>query len=125
MLRYWLFQAHWIVGITAGVILAFVGATGALLSFETEIVSWLNRDVRVLSNESAAILSTAELLERIAASNPERRVVSLTVFGDRDAQATSDVCGRGCAVQDLDRAAMRITWTPSMWASLRGTRQPR
>ena len=32
--------------IDSGVVLAFVGATGALLSFETEIVAALNRDVR-------------------------------------------------------------------------------
>jgi sulfite reductase (NADPH) flavoprotein alpha-component len=38
-----LFQAHWLVGITAGVILAIVGATGAILAFETPIQNWLNR----------------------------------------------------------------------------------
>jgi sulfite reductase (NADPH) flavoprotein alpha-component len=83
VLRYWLFQAHWLVGITAGVILAFVGATGALLSFETEILAWLNRDARVGRSGSAAPPPLPELLERLALEEPARGVVSVTVFGDQ------------------------------------------
>jgi sulfite reductase (NADPH) flavoprotein alpha-component len=83
VLRYWLFQAHWLVGITAGVILAFVGATGALLSFETEIVAALNRDVRTVSaRQTTAPPALAELLGRVAESNPERGIVGVTLFGD-------------------------------------------
>jgi sulfite reductase (NADPH) flavoprotein alpha-component len=81
VLRYWLFQAHWLVGITAGVILAFVGATGAVLSFETEIVAWLNRDARTVA-PGASQLPMPELVERIALEEPQRRVASVTVFAD-------------------------------------------
>ena len=41
-----LFQLHWIVGITVGIVLALVGATGAVLSFEQQIVASLARDGR-------------------------------------------------------------------------------
>jgi uncharacterized iron-regulated membrane protein len=41
-----LFQLHWIFGITVGLVLAIVGATGALLSFEQQIVSSLAGDSR-------------------------------------------------------------------------------
>src|SRR5262245_16160286 len=79
MLRYWLFQAHWLVGITAGVVLATVGTTGAILAFETEIVDWLNRDVRTVEARHAPLLPAPELLARIQAAEPTRRILSLTV----------------------------------------------
>jgi sulfite reductase (NADPH) flavoprotein alpha-component len=45
MLKKILFQTHWLIGITAGVVLALVGLTGAVLSFEKEIVASLNGGV--------------------------------------------------------------------------------
>src|SRR5688572_14755855 len=47
MLRNILFQAHWLMGITAGVVLALVGVTGAMLSFEKQIVAALNGGVYI------------------------------------------------------------------------------
>lgn len=44
-MRNLLFQTHWLVGITAGLVLAVVGATGATLSFEKQIVAALNDGV--------------------------------------------------------------------------------
>ena len=32
------FQVHWLLGITAGVVLALVGFTGGMLSFEDELL---------------------------------------------------------------------------------------
>jgi sulfite reductase (NADPH) flavoprotein alpha-component len=40
-----LFQVHWFVGITAGVVLAIVGLTGGMLAFEQEILRLTNRGV--------------------------------------------------------------------------------
>jgi sulfite reductase (NADPH) flavoprotein alpha-component len=45
MLKNILFQTHWIIGITAGVVLALVGLTGAVLAFEKQIVAALNDGV--------------------------------------------------------------------------------
>ncbi|HEU4600461.1 MAG TPA: PepSY-associated TM helix domain-containing protein [Steroidobacteraceae bacterium] len=39
------FQLHWFVGITAGIILGIAGLTGAMLSFENQIVTALNDGV--------------------------------------------------------------------------------
>lgn len=39
------FQVHWFLGITAGVVLALVGVTGGMLSFEDEILEALNPGV--------------------------------------------------------------------------------
>ena len=45
MLKKVLFQVHWFFGITAGLVLALMGVTGALYSFEDEILDALNPDV--------------------------------------------------------------------------------
>ena len=41
-LRNVLFQLHWLLGVSAGVVLALVGVTGAMLSFEDEALAALN-----------------------------------------------------------------------------------
>ena len=43
-----LFRTHWIAGLVAGLVLAAVGTTGALLSFEEEIVAALNPQLEVV-----------------------------------------------------------------------------
>lgn len=43
--RFW-FQAHWLVGITVGVLLALMGFTGAMMSFQDPILAALNADAR-------------------------------------------------------------------------------
>src|SRR5688572_19371363 len=87
MLRNVLFQAHWLIGITAGVVLAVVGTTGALLSFEHEIVDWLNEDVRTVAARSEPQLAPQELLTRIREQFPGRAVNALVVSSDPAAAA--------------------------------------
>ena len=82
MLRNALFQVHWFVGITVGIVIALVGATGAILSFEPEILHALNRDVRTVAEASGELLPPPELLARLQAADPTRRVASLTVWSD-------------------------------------------
>ena len=76
LLRNALFQIHWFIGITAGIVLALVGTTGALLAFEHEIQDWLNRSVRTVT-PSGTMLSAPELLTRIHEQFPQRRIQSL------------------------------------------------
>lgn len=82
MLRNVLFQVHWFVGVTAGVVLAVVGASGALLSFEPEILHALNRDVRVTHIGPQPPLDPPELIARVQAAQPGRRASSLAVWSD-------------------------------------------
>jgi sulfite reductase (NADPH) flavoprotein alpha-component len=72
-------QVHWIVGITAGIVLALVGLTGAMLSFEHEIVAALARESREAEPAGRAPLSAAELLSRLAAEQQDKRIVGLNV----------------------------------------------
>jgi len=82
LLRNALFQVHWFVGITVGIVIALVGVTGAILSFEPEILHALNRDVRSVAMASAELLPPSELLARLQTDDPARRVASLAVWSD-------------------------------------------
>ncbi len=63
--RFW-FQAHWLVGISVGVVLALVGVTGAMMAFQEPILEAINADVRKVAVNGAR-LPTVFLLERAAA----------------------------------------------------------
>ena len=82
MLKQALFQAHWVVGITAGIVLAVVGVTGGMLSFEPNILNWLNSDVRSVAPRPEGMLSPVELVERIKASYPKKTILTLSVSND-------------------------------------------
>jgi sulfite reductase (NADPH) flavoprotein alpha-component len=77
-----LFQFHWLFGITAGLVLATMGATGASLSFESEILEWLNPDVLQVAPRDTAGLPPIELIRRVLQANPGRPISSVGVSTD-------------------------------------------
>lgn len=74
-----LFQLHWIFGITVGIVLAIVGATGALLSFEQQILASLAGDDRRVEANGRTPLAPADLLTRVAASEPQKHITGLSI----------------------------------------------
>jgi sulfite reductase (NADPH) flavoprotein alpha-component len=92
MLKKIIFQLHWLFGITAGLVLALMGATGALLAFEGEIMAALNpQTARVVVTDSG-ILPPAELVAKI--------------------QAAQDKSIAGLAVDSQNGSAARVFYTP-------------
>lgn len=83
-----LFRLHGWLGISAGLVLAIVGTTGALLSFEPQILRLLNPGVLVIAPEARPLLTPVELYQRVSAARPEQVVQTLTLSGvaDRPAQ---------------------------------------
>src|SRR5438045_2057626 len=65
MLRTWIFRAHCLVGISAGLVLASVGATGALLALSPQILDRVNAQVRTVQPQLSG-RSILELLHQIA-----------------------------------------------------------
>ncbi|WP_137818198.1 sulfite reductase flavoprotein subunit alpha [Pseudomonas sp. 2FG] len=65
MLKKILFQLHWFFGITAGLVLALMGVTGALYSFEGEIMGALNPDSLRVQVRESGVLAPAELVQKI------------------------------------------------------------
>lgn len=89
--RIW-FKIHWILGITAGLILLLIGTTGAVMSFEKEILNAINKDsyvVTVPSNKEK--LPLKELLETFQVSLPEGKINGISLFNDKDSSVVINV----------------------------------
>ncbi len=86
MLKKVLFQLHWFFGITAGLVLTLMGMTGALYSFEDEILDALNPDV-LLVEPRGATLPPVELVRRLeAATGLTVAILRVETTGNRVAQ---------------------------------------
>jgi sulfite reductase (NADPH) flavoprotein alpha-component len=79
MIRNVIFQLHWLLGITAGVVLAVVGVTGAMLSFEHGVLKAINDGVMTVPVAGRTPLAPAELVARIARAEPGKAIMSLTL----------------------------------------------
>lgn len=86
MFKNLIFQLHWLLGITAGVVLAVVGITGAMLSFEHDLLKAMNPGVMTVVPQAQA-LTPAELLARIATAEPGKTIQSLSLAGDPEESA--------------------------------------
>ncbi len=82
MLKQLWFQTHWLLGITAGIVLAVVGFTGGMLSFEQDILRAVNPGVMTVAPRDARPLVPAELLARVREAAPDQRVSALTLSSD-------------------------------------------
>ena len=87
MLKTVLFQTHWFLGITAGLVLMVVGFTGGMLSFEDDIIRWLSPGVITVEPEPGGALAPSELVERVAAAEPAKTVSGLTLSSDPETSA--------------------------------------
>ena len=81
MLKKTLFQLHWFFGITAGLVLALMGITGATVSFQDEIIEALNPTVLTVEKRPAGVLPPAELV-RLLEAREGKAVSMLTVQPD-------------------------------------------
>ena len=73
------FKLHLILGLSAGFILLVVGFTGAMLSFEKEILNLINQDTYKVAVQEQGKLSTKELLEKFQEQKPQPKIKSNTV----------------------------------------------
>lgn len=62
-----LFQLHWFFGITAGTVLAVMGITGALYSFQDEILHVINPDSMTVQVREAGIMPLSQLVPLLEA----------------------------------------------------------
>ncbi|KQT47875.1 peptidase [Methylobacterium sp. Leaf456] len=81
-LRPILFRLHWALGLTAGLVLALMGVTGALMSYEEAIQDVLDADLAHVRVEERARLGPEALIARAQAQRPGLTVDALTMPGD-------------------------------------------
>ncbi len=86
MLKKILFQVHWFFGITAGLVLALMGITGALYSFEDEILEWINPDALIVEARGTP-LPPVELVRKLEAETGLTvAILRVQVGGEKAAQ---------------------------------------
>ena len=85
MVKKSLFQLHWFFGITAGLVLALMGITGAVYSFQEELLRLFNPDVLKVQVRQEGVLPPAELVRRVEAAQGDK--VSMLWVDTRDGNA--------------------------------------
>jgi sulfite reductase (NADPH) flavoprotein alpha-component len=82
MIRRILFQAHWLLGITAGLVLALMGVTGAMMSFENEIMTALSPGVARVTPSPLRPLSSDALVAAVSRQRDGIVVTQLVIEAD-------------------------------------------
>ena len=75
------FKIHLYLGLTAGVILMIIGVSGALLSFEKEILWLVNKDSYVVQ-VSGKKLSEKEIIDNFKSKFPKAKIQAMTINSD-------------------------------------------
>ena len=88
MLKKVWFQLHWFFGISAGLVLALMGVTGAALSFQDELLRAFNPASLTVQEQPGGTLALDELVRRVESAEPGRKVsfVWAKVDGDEAAR---------------------------------------
>lgn len=110
------FQIHWFLGITAGIVLALMGVTGASMSFEDEISEALSPRLYAPGVPAGADLSPDRLIARIEADHPGYYVARLDWEAARDRSHAVRLMaseGRGRMQGQVDRSTGRWLGEPA------------
>ncbi|MEB6667682.1 sulfite reductase flavoprotein subunit alpha [Acinetobacter vivianii] len=89
------FQIHWFLGITAGLILSLMGVTGAIYSYEPQILKWINQDSYVVEVAQSPKLTPAQLYQYFNQQQPEIEINSITIASDPAASSTVNIKKEG------------------------------
>lgn len=78
-------QIHWLLGLSAGLVLALMGITGGIYGFADELIAYADPQITKVRPTAGGTLPAPVLLARISASHPH--VSSLTLSADPSAAA--------------------------------------
>lgn len=91
MFKKFLFQIHWFLGISAGLILSIMGVTGAIYSYDQQILKWVNTDSYVVKAQSSPKLTPAQLYQHFTTIQPEIKINSITIAKDPTASSVVNI----------------------------------
>jgi uncharacterized iron-regulated membrane protein len=90
-LRTLIFWPHLIAGITAGVVIFIMSVTGALLTYERQLIAWSDSEFRSDPASGAGRLSVEALLQKIRTDHPDLAPAAVTVGSAPDAPVSVSV----------------------------------
>ena len=89
------FQLHWFVGIVFGLTLFIIGVSGAILSYEKEILQAINKDTYFVNiPQDKQILSTKEILEKYQTENPDSKINSISFSSDKSSSVVLNIASK-------------------------------
>ncbi|MBK0064940.1 MULTISPECIES: PepSY domain-containing protein [unclassified Acinetobacter] len=89
------FQVHWFLGISAGLILSLMGVTGAIYSYEQQILKWINQDSYVVQAQQQPKLTPVQLYQHFSHQDPSIKINSITIAKDPEASSTVNIAKEG------------------------------
>jgi sulfite reductase (NADPH) flavoprotein alpha-component len=89
------FQIHWFLGITAGLILSLMGVTGAIYSYEQQILKWINQESYVVEVQQQPKLTPAELYTHFSKQDPEIKINSISIAAEPSSSSTVNIVKEG------------------------------
>ena len=96
-----LFWAHLAAGVTAGIVILTMSATGVLLMYERQLIEWSDGHYRSVAPQAGAPrLSVEALLAQAAEQRPEQTPTGITLRAEDDAPA-SVTLGSATVYQDV------------------------
>lgn len=95
MLKKTFFQIHWFLGITAGLILSLMGVTGAIYSYEQEILKWMNPESYQVQVEQTTKLTPAEIYTHFQQVQPDYKINSISIAKDPAASSSINIAKEG------------------------------
>ena len=93
MVRRVFFWAHLALGVVGGIVILVLCLTGALLTYQKQIVGWVDRDLRRVEAPAAAPVSLERLVEATQRERPGPPATAVTVYAD-PAEAAVVALGR-------------------------------
>jgi sulfite reductase (NADPH) flavoprotein alpha-component len=81
-IKYFWTKTHTLLGITAGTVLCVVGVTGAIQSFEEDLLKWMNPEVFNTAQITGSALPIDVLLKHAQTAMPDKRISSWQVYSD-------------------------------------------
>ncbi|MFM7811452.1 MAG: PepSY-associated TM helix domain-containing protein, partial [Acinetobacter junii] len=95
MLKKVFFQIHWFLGITAGLILSLMGITGAIYSYDQQILEFINKESYVVEAASTPKLTPAQIFQHFNKKQPDIEINSITIAADPTASSTVNIKKEG------------------------------
>jgi sulfite reductase (NADPH) flavoprotein alpha-component len=80
VIKWAIYRTHWLLGITAGVVLSVMGVTGALMAFGDEIMMSLSHGIFDVPVRVAPVMTPDALLARFIAQKPDATPIKITLF---------------------------------------------
>ena len=89
------FKIHWFFGFVFGILLLLIGVSGAVLSYEKEILQAINKDTYFVNiPQDKQILSTKEILEKYQTENPDSKINSISFSSDKSSSVVLNIASK-------------------------------